>query len=122
MPYYNLLCDSCDYKEEYFFPFSAWDKLDLSKGETPYPKTCPKCGSAKFQRSDLTSINGKIELTVEGAKKRALKQVQEDLASVKKGNENLLYNIAGEKANPLLGKDVKYMKDVKKSKIKRRPS
>lgn len=116
MPTYELQCDDCGKISEEFYPFSAWD--GLKKGETPFSKKCPHCGSPEYRR--LYSHRLFTETSPEQRAEKLQKQIKQDTERIANGDIDFLKNVAGDKPiNKNLGGQ-KYMKDVKKGAFKKK--
>lgn len=121
---YVLHCPDCGHTKN--FDTDNWYNFgDRYPDECCFKKVCPKCKSTKYERAPRLEEKGRAPggVVKPGAHKLAdnmKKQVREDITRMYKGDEKFIANVAGEKANPLLGKDIKYAKDVKNPKFKRR--
>lgn len=116
MPNYELQCQKCGHTEEYYASFAEFDAAK-AKGGVPYPTKCPKCKSSEYIREYGVQIF--TETSPEQRRENLKKVMAEDNKKLRSGNLDFIKNIAGDK--PLSGKSgVKYMKDVKNSKIKRK--
>ena len=117
MPIYDILCEECGHVEEYYCSFADWD-IAKAKGDTPFPKKCPKCKSKKFHRVIEVPML-KTETSPEQQASRLKNQMKEDTKKLMSGDIDFIKNLAG--TQPTNAKSgVKYMKDVKNPKIKRK--